>query len=175
MKKGFIVILALIVLSSLVIADQAILLKPADGATKTDNRSLIFSCNATASEDTVTSVHLRINSTADMPINKSYSMNGKEVNAIFMVESIANGNYLWNCEASLNNGSKLLADANRTFTINLETINHEPNFTKNIPDLKWNKNENKSISLSEYFTDSDNDVLSYTAIVPPHIQILIVG
>lgn len=175
MKKGLIIILALIIiLSSLAVADEVLLLSPADGISQTNN-SMIFACNATSPLEIIVKANLRINFSADMPINKSLDASGNGIAATFLVPSIPDGAYAWNCEAVLNNGSKIFPASNRAFSISAAQANHAPNLTKNMPSIEWDKNGNRTINLSEYFSDEDDDILTYTASALQHIAITIAG
>ena len=57
-------------------------------------------------------------------------------------------------------------------TLNV-TANTAPTLSSNITNQSWDKNTNKTLTLSSYFTDADGDSLNYTSSSPSHITISI--
>ena len=61
-----------------------------------------------------------------------------------------------------------------TITLTVTGVNDAPYYST-IPSLTWSKNTNKTLNLSQYFTDPEGDSITYNSTSPQHINITISG
>ncbi len=67
-----------------------------------------------------------------------------------------------------------LNQASDEFVLTINAINDPPtNKTSALEDQSWFKNKENEIELTAYFTDPDNDVLTYSSSTPEHINVTI--
>ena len=67
-----------------------------------------------------------------------------------------------------------LNQASNEFILTINSINDPPvNKTNSLGDESWFKNKNIQVDLTEYFTDPDEDILTYSASEPEYINITI--
>ena len=59
------------------------------------------------------------------------------------------------------------ATATQQFTIDVANVNDAPILIQNIPNQTWNEDNSIAINLSSYFSDPDNDTLTYSTIIQP--------
>jgi len=160
--------LALIILSSIVIADEVKLTEPIGDFYDTNDVS--FKCNVTA-DSAISSFELFFGDDIEFKMNKTISVTGNSTAQIFNVVGIENGNYIWNCRANLANGSRFMAANNETFGVSVASDNTAPEQIKNLTEIEVNKNENITLNMSEYFTDADGDSLTYSVSDETNIEI----
>ncbi len=86
----------------------------------------------------------------------------------FNVSDLQNATYNWNCLAVNNNSVEAWDSSNRSFSITFTPPNTAPILSQNIPDMTWPEDiVNSSLNLSEYFTDSDDDSLTFSVVLSP--------
>ncbi len=144
------------------------------GPTGTQTSSTInFGCSVIATDENLASLTLWHSIDGIFQANQTNSSavtEGSEY--IFTVNNVPNGGYEWNCMAS-NGTDNVFAASNNTFLVNVAP-NRAPLFTE-IPQQIWPRNEQKSITLSNYFTDPDGDSLTYSASTSTGVSISISG
>ncbi|MEM4244603.1 MAG: Ig-like domain-containing protein [Candidatus Nanoarchaeia archaeon] len=132
-----------------------------------------FGCSVIATDENLASLTLWHSIDGIFQANQTNSTavtEGSEY--IFTINNVPNGGYEWNCMAS-NSTNNVFASSNNTFLVNVAP-NRAPVFTE-IPQQIWPRNEQKSITLSNYFTDPDGDSLTYSASTSTGVSISISG
>ncbi len=146
--------------------------------TDINGRNVTFSCFASVidqANDKISKIELYTNTTGTWEVNQTYQeadcVDQLSCTATFLVENIANGTFEWNCLAynASSPPSTNFSEQNATFTINVndEPVNNPPVLDKDIESISWNENNNKTFDLSAYFSDPDNDNLTFGYVAKP--------
>ncbi|MSR85974.1 hypothetical protein EXS74_01095 [Candidatus Woesearchaeota archaeon] len=112
-RKGVIILLTILLLPA-VLGLSVSLSSPSSGNT-TNMTSIIFSC-ATSDTFTISSIDLYMNTSSSSWI-KVTGQSNSSTNANFLVSSLTQGTYIWNCFAVNSNGENVSASSNSSLTI----------------------------------------------------------
>ena len=133
---------------------------PVENAVYVDSNTVVFKCRASGTDLRFLELWSNINGWG----KKAEFQNPQNNTDIsFSVKNISNGNYLWNCKAIDGLEGITYGPQNKTFSVNLAP-NNPPALNNNLPHQTWNMNSqrNNAFDLDNYFSDSDNDQLTYS-------------
>lgn len=150
------------------------------GSASASGNNVTFSCTAAVVDpsDTLASIDLFLDSTGSWGINKTNtSCNNKASDTVtFIVESMPNGNWNWNCRAHNKTEFLNFSDANGTVNVNyVVSQNNPPILKSNIPDITIYEKEIQELTLTQYFSDPENNSLTFTSNGPSNLVVTITG
>jgi len=163
MKRGVIIILALILLSSSVFADVVVLTEPED----VTNNQVVLDCASTIDAGTFTKAEFWTDTSGSWAkYSTKTSVIGKVTDIITeTITSIPNGDYNWNCKFynnTANDAYNITAASNGQFTIDY-SLNIAPSFIGTIPAQTIPEDTSVAVfDLDDYFTDASALTYSVT-------------
>ncbi|MDP3728572.1 MAG: Ig-like domain-containing protein [bacterium] len=146
MKKEALILLVLVLFLQSVLALSVSLNTPSSGNT-TNMTSIIFSCTATEATYTISSISLYMNTPSSSWIQIATQTNAS-TSANFLISSLSQGTYTWNCFAFNSNNENISASSNNSLTISTLA------FSSIIPNqsIKEDANSSALFDLDNYFT-----------------------
>ncbi len=146
MKKGWIFFIVLILLTPGVLALSVSLSAPSSGNT-TNMTSIIFTCTATDSTYAISGISLYMNTSSSPWTQVANQINTSTI-ANFLVSSLTQGTYIWNCFATNTNNENVSASSNYSLTVSTLA------FSGIIPNQSITEDINSStlFDLDSYFT-----------------------
>lgn len=175
-KRLFFVIVGLLLFSIGVSAVEVRLREPGDNTVNITSNNIIFKCVGIQIGETLNSLTLRFKS-GDVWYNIETKQASDFQEVSFNYEIPANGVYKWNCMAKNNLNQTFFAS--NDYTLTLSKTNMPPVYPRMantyIPNMSWDKNTVKSnaLMLDQYFSDPDNDLLTYSTSGNLNIQVSI--
>lgn len=181
MIKGVLVFLIAIIMLPYAYADITVTLTTPDGNIF-DANNVAFSCSV-AGDSELSSVALYFGNEQTWHLNKTFPVSGNTTSAPFEVTNIPNNNYIWNCKAIAANASEAFSASNKTFSVNVvaqplppasePVVNNPPILIIPIPNQKLFMDETYSMILQDFFTDTEQPNLQFSAAGNLHIKITI--
>ena len=136
------------------------LTSPVNNAVYVDSNNVVFKCKATGEDLRFIELYTNVNGWG----KKAESFNpASNTDVSFTLKNVSNGDFIWNCKAIDGTEGIKFSASNRSFSINLAP-NNAPTYKGGLPSQSWNMNSDKKnvFDLDDYFTDAENDKLSYS-------------
>ncbi len=152
-KEGLMVIILVLLFLPFVLGLSMSLNSPSSGNT-TNMTSIIFSCTATET-GTISSIALYMN-TSSSPWTAVSTQSNSSTSANFLVSSLSQGTYIWNCLATNSNSETASASSNYSLTISTLA------FSGIIANYSITEDTNSSalFDLDSYFTGASSYTFS---------------
>ncbi|MDP3918577.1 MAG: PKD domain-containing protein [Nanoarchaeota archaeon] len=162
MKRGILLILAILIMIPTVLAATTVTLNSPANSNVTSGTSMTFNCSVLDTAYAITSIALYTNVTGTWTQSAITSSNVNSTT--FTLSSLTAGTYKWNCRVTNANSNTTFASSNFTFRV-------ASGFSGTIANQSWAEDTNKSnaFDLDTYFTGAT----SYTVSGNSSIKVLI--